>query len=175
MSALQDDAIPAAPGRRYGLRFARPAWEREPGVTWEPLPGTTSPAPLPDATRLPVPDALAPYVRSERHFQLVIRAVLSRVGHESPSPNLAPPYRGARLACARRVLRLLGEAPDDPSVLDLLLLLFPPVACGMCGRPFLQENERRVHCSDRCRYKAQYAAARAKAVRGPGAAGRGAA
>jgi len=160
MSALTDDR--PAPRR---LRFARPAWEREPGVTWEHLLEANRPTPLPDAGSLRVPDALAPYVRSKRHFQLVIRAVLCRVGHESPFPHIAPPYRGARLACAQRVLRLLGASPEDPLIPDLLLLLFPPVPCAACGAPYLRENKRRVYCGDDCQrtVKAATQAARDRA------------
>lgn len=104
------------------------------------------PAYSPDSRWVPVPTPLMAYVRSEAHFAAVLGALTNRTGDYTPGT-----YHGARLACARDILRRLAVNLYDPIACDLLLLLFPPVTCDVCQREFLRESSQRAYCSDRCR------------------------
>jgi hypothetical protein len=146
MSALQDDL----PFRPRAMRFSRPVDAFTPPKRQRPRYG-------PESIEVPVPGPLRQYVRGPVHFALVLGALVAHAGHEGRDS-----YHGDRLECAQEVLRRFLRDLNDPAACDLLLLLFPPVACGQCGAPFLREGARREYCEDRCRRAAQYVMERAR-------------
>lgn len=155
MSALPSIAVSDRPRH---MRLARP-------VDAGTLPPPERRVYRPGDGEVPVPPALATYVRGPAHFARVLGALTGMAGSEAGMRH----YEGADLTCAQEVLRLFSDCRPradggpvglhDRDAAKLLLSLFPPVPCGRCGRPYLADGRRRAYCGDACRRKAAAEAA----------------
>lgn len=152
MSALPIDDLPTP--RPRALRFARP-------VNAATLPPPERRTYRPGDREIPVPPALAIYVRGPRHFALLLGALTERAEREGRQQ-----LSYAELESAQEILRRFQRNLFDPHACYLLRQLFPPVACGECGRPFIRETGQRAHCGDSCRRRsAAHAQAERRAAR----------
>jgi endogenous inhibitor of DNA gyrase (YacG/DUF329 family) len=60
-------------------------------------------------------------------------------------------YDARQVAAMQTIGGLLGRNARDDRALRYVRMLIPVVPCGWCGRDYLQESKRRLHCSDLCR------------------------
>ena len=140
MSALPapvppDDALALRPDLGYLWR-------------WEQFAGRARVLHAPDAywltdTNLPVPPALAGYVRGSAGYSRCLQYVLARwpAWHERTDNDLL----------AMELIARLNQDPTSPAIAAILLALVPRRRCQHCGREYLAVSRRLHHCSERCR------------------------
>jgi endogenous inhibitor of DNA gyrase (YacG/DUF329 family) len=83
-----------------------------------------------------------------RHWALVLQAIFNKAAIYSDDAR--------QVATRQTIAWLLERNLRDDRVLRYVRMLVPIAECGWCGREYLRESKRRLHCSDGCRRKAVY-------------------
>jgi hypothetical protein len=99
-----------------------------------------------DSLTVPFPLNIAPLLQREhrsRHWALVLGHIYA---HETFLR-----YAPRQLAAAWRLRDLLGRNSRDPLAIRYVRLLVTVANCKRCDALFLQESQKRVVCSNRCR------------------------